>query len=78
MMGRHGGSWDPGPLVPELCQGGLPSRPGHTCQSRHGGGGGMVPERLLVSDSQVIRLQVRGQEHLLCPGPVPAAAPLPW
>lgn len=40
---------------------------------------GMVPEQLLVSDRQVIRLQVWGQKHPLCPRPMPATLdpPLP-
>lgn len=45
----------------------------------------MVPEQLLVSDSQAIRLQVRGQKHPLChrPGPGPWAhrclsTSVPW
>lgn len=40
---------------------------------------GMVPEQLLVSDRQVIRLQVWGKKHPLCPRPVPATPgpPLP-
>lgn len=39
----------------------------------------MVPEQLLVSDRQVIRLQVWGQEHPLCHRPVPTTPgpPLP-
>lgn len=64
---HHGGACVPLLWRPALCPGPVSALPWppprHTCRSQHKGGDSQPP---MVSDRQVIGLQVWGQEHLLC------------